>query len=84
MSRYSHAMKGYKTLSQMGAMLGVDTSALRHAIQRGTLQAEIEGKTYFVTDEEVHRYMEQNTSGNGRRGRPPKPRPVPPKGGTDV
>lgn len=68
----SDPLKGYKTLSQMAQLLEVDTSALRHAIRRGTLKAEIEGKTYFVTDAEVTRYQREHRGKQGSYSRKPK------------
>lgn len=46
------------TLSQMAAEQGVDTSALRHAIRRGHLQAERaeDGRGWLVTRAEANRY----------------------------
>ncbi len=59
-------MKGYMTLTQMAAALGLkDTSSLRRAIQRGALVADLAGKTYVVRESEVERYRREHL---GKRG----------------
>jgi hypothetical protein len=62
-------MKGYLTLTEMAKKYGLtDGSALRHAIKRGILPAEIAGKTYFVTEEDAAAYAEQHLRRRGPKG----------------
>lgn len=58
------------TLKEMAARLGHKSAdGLRWQIHRGMLKAELIGKTYVVSEEEVARYMREHA---GRPGRKPK------------
>jgi hypothetical protein len=62
-------MKGYLTLTEMATKYGLtDGSALRHAIKRKILPAEISGKTYFVTEEDAAHYAEMHLRRRGPKG----------------
>jgi hypothetical protein len=77
--RYAAAVKGYMNLKELAEYLDVKSvGSLRTQIKRGALKAErVSERLYLVSDEEARRYKEQNRAGEGKRGRPPKP-----KGGT--
>lgn len=54
------------TLTQMAIKYGLkDGSALRHAIDRGVLIAELVGKTYIVEDGEADRYAREHLRKRG-------------------
>ena len=57
------------TLAQAAPLLGVSADTLRKQAQRGRLRAELIGKTYVVTEQEVERYRRESL---GHRGRRPK------------
>ncbi len=67
LSRYPEEVKGYMTLEEMAAVLGLkNPSTLRMQIGRGVLAAERVGKrAWIVSDEEVERYRAEHL---GKRG----------------
>jgi excisionase family DNA binding protein len=67
LSRYHEGVKGYMTLEEMAAALGLkNPSTLRMQIGRGVIAAERVGKrAWIVSDEEVERYRREHL---GKRG----------------
>lgn len=57
------------TLAQAAEYLGVSPSTLRNQIHRGSLKAQLVGKTYLVTPAEVERYRTEH-AGQRRGGFP--------------
>ena len=57
------------TLTGAGLLLGVSAATLRKQVQRGSLHAELIGKTYVVTPAEVERYRTEHL-GKHRGGFP--------------
>ncbi len=58
------------TLTEMAERYGLtDGSALRHAIRRGVLNAEIAGKTYFVEEGEAERYAQEHLRKRGPKAK---------------
>lgn len=48
------------TLAEAGVLLGRSPDTLRRQVQRGSLRAQLVGKTYVVTSAEVERYRAEN------------------------
>lgn len=67
-------MRGYLTLDELAAFLGVkSTGSLRSQIRRGVLIAERVGqRTWIVSEEEAQRYQTAHRAGEGKPGRRPK------------
>jgi excisionase family DNA binding protein len=70
-------MKGYLTLDELAAFLGVtSTGSLRSQIRRGALKAERVGqRTWLVSEEEAAKYKEAHRAGEGKPGRRSKADP---------
>ena len=55
------------TLTEAAIELGLASSTLRHQVQTGRLAAQLFGKTYVITADELERYRATSL---GRPGRP--------------
>jgi len=63
------------TLKELAAYLGISSvGSLRTQIERGALKATRAGNQWMVSDEDAEEYRQLHTAGEGRRGRPPKPK----------
>jgi hypothetical protein len=87
---YDEEMRGYVTLKELAAEIGITPDALRMQIHRKVLFAEKTGRDWIVPDLEAARYIKENAGKYGtssprhpRTGnrKPRKPAPDTPNGG---
>jgi excisionase family DNA binding protein len=62
------------TLSEAARRYGIDRTALFRQAQKGVLKAEQSGKSWLVRTDDMDKYVRDHSSGEGRRGRPRKPK----------
>jgi hypothetical protein len=58
-------MKGYMTLAEMAAQIGITPAGLRMQIRRGALTAIKSGRDWFVPDDEAARYIREQAGKKG-------------------
>jgi predicted transcriptional regulator len=64
------------TLAEAAAELGIAHATLRHQVQLGRMKAQLFGKTYVVTTEELERYRATSLGRPGRPSHRAAPRPT--------